>query len=255
MKKIIMGVETHYEKIGNKGPVLLMLHGWANTWESWSSVIGPLSQKYQLVLPDLPSFGSSSEPKKVWSSQEFAQWLDRFVKEVLMGHSFILLGHSFGGKIACVYASKYAPLHLLHLVVVDASGLPDRLSPVLIFQKKMLSLIPHTLKTLIPIPVKRRLLGATNSSTDYMNATPYQKSVLKQVLSENIATELQKLSLPTTIIWGDHDTQTPIHQAHSFHNHIRNSTLHTLATGHFPFIEKPSEFIQILSDQLPSKTK
>jgi len=249
MKALIRDVETHFEKIG-KGPSLILLHGWGNTWESWSSVIAQLSTQYQLILPDLPSFGTSDTPKDVWNTQAYTHWLDQFIQEVVKDAAYSLVGHSFGGKIASVFAAHYHPKNLQHLVIVDASGLPDPLPIQHVLQKRMLGFIPSHLKDLISDETKQKLLKINNSSTDYLNANAYQKDVLKLILPENIAKDLIKITTPTTIIWGESDTETPLHQGEAFHKYIPHSTFHALDTGHFPFIEKPKEFINILEKAL-----
>lgn len=54
-------VDTYYQKIGH-GSTIVLLHGWRNSWQSWAPLIPELAKKYQLLIPDLPGFGKSSDP-------------------------------------------------------------------------------------------------------------------------------------------------------------------------------------------------
>ncbi|TVS74511.1 alpha/beta fold hydrolase [Mycobacterium helveticum] len=54
-------VKIHYVREGS-GPTLLLLHGWPGFWWEWSKVIGPLSQHYDVIIPDLRGFGDSEKP-------------------------------------------------------------------------------------------------------------------------------------------------------------------------------------------------
>jgi pimeloyl-ACP methyl ester carboxylesterase len=255
MNATISGVTTHYQLIGSskQQPTLFLLHGWLCDWQIWSPVIAPLSESFRLVIPDLPAFGKSAAGSPTWDSQRYAEWLEAFIthiQETVGAHSpHILAGHSFGGKVAALYASqaRLASPSLQHLLLIDAAGLPDPLPASKQLQKTFLGLIPSVLKKAVPTQLKERFLKATHSSTDHYQSNPAQKEVLKATIRENIADSLPHISLPTTIIWGANDQDTPVHQAHQFQKLIPNAHLHTFENaGHFPFIDDPARFVTVV---------
>ena len=69
-----------------------------------------ISDKYleyfNVLSIDLPGFGESDEPDFVWSVYEYADFVKRLVDSLKI-KKVILIGHSFGGKVSLVYASKY----------------------------------------------------------------------------------------------------------------------------------------------------
>lgn len=243
----INGVDTHYQKIGKHKDVLVLLHGWNCDWQIWHSIIFELSKKYTLIIPDLPAFGKSMPAKEVWDLYEYVTWLEEFINAVVKDQKFILLGHSFGGQIASVYAAKTNNERLKKLVLVDAAGLADPLSLQKKLQVTIFSIVPASLKQLLSNKLKKKLLELLNSSTDHLESNLYQRQVLKKVVHENIAKELVKIQTPTLIIWGKNDEATPLYMAEKFHNLIKDSKLEIFEnSGHFPFIDEAIKFVNIL---------
>lgn len=246
MRVTINQVETQFQRIGHGAPVVL-LHGWGCDWQIWSPIIPQLTDEYQLFIPDLPAFGTSAAPKAVWSSQEYVKWLDAFLNKVVGDRPFSLIGHSFGGKIAALWAARQ-PANLLKLVLVDASGLPDPLPKVRQLQKRLLGVIPESLKQLIPRAWRKKALEATGSSTDYFNANAQQRAIFRAIIDEQIGAEIARIQTPTLIIWGVKDEDTPLHQGKAFAALIPQAKLSVfLASGHFPFIDETNHFIEKVS--------
>ncbi len=245
MKKIVYGISTQYQKIGQGEPILF-LHGWGCDWQIWSPVIGELSKTHQLFLLDLPAFGESENPPLTWKSTDYLTWLADFCQQEHLT-KFILVGHSFGGKISALFAESFP--QLLHkLILVDAAGLPAPLSTIKKAQVQLLNLIPESLKSAVPNKLKMKLLAVTHSATDHFNSSPAQRQILKNTIREHIAAKLKKISTPTLLIWGENDDATPLSQAREFAHQIADSKLVIIpGAGHFVFVDKTQDFInQIL---------
>jgi len=261
----LLETQTSYQFFQKKNaPTLILLHGWLQDWQCWSPVIGKLSEKYQLVIPDLPAFGKSTlGPDQsgnivAWNSEQYALWLAAFIDSLDLSKSqpVVVLGHSFGGKIAAIAAASYAQNTtppISGLLLVDAAGLPDPLPLNKKITQTIISAIPSFFKDTLTGPVKHKLLGALRLSTDHAKSLPQQKKILEKIIRENISEYINKISIPSTIIWGAHDDATPVHQAKLFHIGLRNSTLHIFEkSDHFPFISQPSLFISTVSDFIDS---
>lgn len=243
MQLALKGTTTHFQKIG-QGPNLVLLHGWGCTWEIWSPVIARLSESFTLIIPDLPGFGKSEPAEQAWNSYQYAEWLEEFLHKTVAHQKFIVLGHSFGGKIASLYASYHANKNLRHLIILDASGLPDTLPKQKQLQQQLIAMVPDSVKNAIPFKLKQRIFKTLRASDDYLVATPYQKQVLRKILSEHLAKDLAKISVPTAIWWGKLDGATPLHQGQQFQAFIPHSTLTVFEkSGHYPFVDETEKFI------------
>ena len=55
------GVMLHYV-MGGQGPLLVLLHGWPETWYAWRRVLPALAQHFTVLAPDLRGLGDSSKP-------------------------------------------------------------------------------------------------------------------------------------------------------------------------------------------------
>ena len=241
---------THYEIIGQGFP-LVMLHGWGCDWQIWAPVIGKLSEKFQLIIPDLPAFGKSELNNEVWTSQEYVNWLDEFIQETVGTKKYFLLGHSFGGKIASLFVTHHQPKNLQHLIVVDSAGIPGTLTFSQEFTQTFFSFFPTFLKESLSSEHKAKVLTKFGISTDHLLSNPQQKRILRTTVREDIRPQLEKITVPTTIVWGEKDQETPVENAHEFHKLISKSKLEIFPnTDHFPFIQHPQKFSSIIEQLL-----
>jgi pimeloyl-ACP methyl ester carboxylesterase len=109
----------------------------------------------------------------------------------------------------------------------------------------MLKLIPSSFKKSLPTSIRAKLLRLSGSATDYLYSSPIQKQILVKVIHEDIRPLLPAIDLPTLLIWGEKDSDTPLAHAHQFKRLIPGSELSTFAdVGHFPFIEQPARFVR-----------
>ena len=111
------------------GPVLLLIHGMAGTYENWQAVIEPLARADTVVALDLPGHGGSAAGAGDYSLGAFAVGLRDLL--VTLGYErATLVGHSLGGEIAMQFAYHF-PEITERLVLVSSGGLGPELSLVL----------------------------------------------------------------------------------------------------------------------------
>ena len=97
-------MKINYKIIG-EGDLVVLLHGWGQNIQMMEPLVKGLKNKKVLIL-DLPGFGESDEPDNVWSIEDYADFINKFVNK-LGYEKCSIIGHSFGGKIGLIYASKY----------------------------------------------------------------------------------------------------------------------------------------------------
>jgi pimeloyl-ACP methyl ester carboxylesterase len=119
------GVRAHYRDQGNpKGPVLVLVHGFYVSLETWEPWVKRLGKDYRIVTVDLPGHGLTRAPKGyAYSLNANVGFLDAFARKQGLEH-FVLGGSSMGGDVAWRYALAH-PERLKGLILVDAAGWPD----------------------------------------------------------------------------------------------------------------------------------
>lgn len=122
-KQIQAGAHSlHYRDEGS-GPVLLLLHGALINSQTWAQVIGPLSQRFRCVAPDLPLGGQAlavAEGTDL-SPPGIAALIEDFVQALGLS-TFVLLGNDTGGAYAQVYAARH-PQRVNALVLSNCDAL------------------------------------------------------------------------------------------------------------------------------------
>lgn len=204
---------------------LIILHGWKSSKEKWQAVKEHLD--YEVIIPDLPGF--KTELDRAWTLDDYVQWLNSSYQK----ENFFLLGHSFGARIAIKFAEKHGN-RLNGLILVSAAGIKRHI-PVWRFLSKRFKL--KFLRTLFYRYVLRR--------TDYLNAQGFLKQTMVNVINEDLTPLLEKISVPTHIIWGKKDKQTPLKHGYLMKDKI-GATMDIINTGHAPYIENP----KLLADKI-----
>lgn len=99
-------VQLHYVTSG-KGPAVVLLHGWPQTWYMWHEVIEELAGSYRVIAPDLRGLGDSSRPVDGYDKKTIAQDIWRLVHEVLGEQQIFLVGHDWGAATAFALAAQH----------------------------------------------------------------------------------------------------------------------------------------------------
>ncbi|MEY4442844.1 MAG: hypothetical protein RL442_1844, partial [Pseudomonadota bacterium] len=105
---VIQGQRVHFQDSGPKeAPVLLMLHGFGSSLQTWDAWADSLQKHYRVIRLDLPGFGlSGASSNNAYSEEDDVQFVENFVTAMRIPE-FSLIGHSMGGKIAWNVAAAY----------------------------------------------------------------------------------------------------------------------------------------------------
>lgn len=238
----IDGVSLRYESEGSGSRPVIVMHGWgckASTVAVLATAAaGAGTTVYNL---DLPGFGGSSEPEEVWGIERYTALLEEFVRRLGLKNP-VLIGHSFGGRMAILYASRNP---VSKLILVDAAGIKPRRS--LKYYLKVYSFKAG--KRLLPVLVGRaradeiidRWRGKAGSS-DYSAASPKMRAIMSRVVNEDLSDCLPKIKAPTLLIWGEKDTATPMRDARKMERLIPDAGLVSYPeAGHFSFLDRPGQ--------------
>ena len=113
------------------GRPVLVLHGGSGSWTHWLRNIAALADAGCAVLvPDLPGFGESAPPPDGHDADVLPGWLERGLHSLIGDQAVDLVGFSFGGLVAGLWAQA-RPARTARLVLVGSPGLSNALLPPL----------------------------------------------------------------------------------------------------------------------------
>lgn len=239
MKVNVKNVELSYIQYG-KGQDIILLHGWGQNIEMMRPLGDFLCKKFRVTILDLPGFGESEEPKTVWTLEDYVAFLYDFTKQVHIKNP-ILIGHSFGGRIAILYAAT----HEVKQVVLF--GAPC------IRTKKGLTFKEKLLKNAKKLPGMHHLAEKMKKyigSFDYKNATPIMRNILVHTVNLDLSTAAQKIQVPTLLIWGEQDTEAPLEEARQLEKLLVDGALIVLPGTHYAYLENLPRVQMILNEFL-----
>ena len=92
----INGIRMHLVEMG-QGPVLILLHGWPQTWFAWRGVMPRLAARFRVVAPDLRGTGLSERTPSGYDKRTIAEDIHALISALGVGQAH-LAAHDMGGK-------------------------------------------------------------------------------------------------------------------------------------------------------------
>lgn len=239
-----------------KNVPIVILHGWGSGMSGKKyHVLKKILEKdgYTVYAPDLPGFGDNELEKSALSFEDYLQFVHDFIVKKIKEKKVILLGHSYGGRIAIRFSAQY-PDMVKRLILTGASGIPRALPSI---KKRVVYGITKITRPLFAIPpisffykLFRKLVYYSIGEMDYYKAGSLQET-FKNVYQVSVAPDLEKIIVPTLIVWAQEDTFTPLADGILMHEKIKNSKLIIIpgASHKLPY-EKPKEFAQAICSYL-----
>ena len=232
-------INVNYEYINNKKEnTLVFLHGWGQNIQMMLPIANSFVKDNNVLVVDLPGFGKTNEPPYAWELDKFVDMIHELLKFLKISNP-ILIGHSFGGKLSMIYASKYKVKKLV-LLSSPYKG-----------EYKKIPLKVKILKFLARVPGLRSLANYFKKrmgSTDYRNATPTMRAILVKHVNSDVTENLKKITIPTIIIWGTADKTVSIDQAYEIEKLIKDSAVIPYeGMSHFAYLEDKQKTINIIN--------
>lgn len=248
------GIKLHYT-ISGEGHPLMLLHGWGCSTEIWQRVLPFLEERFRVINVDFAGFGQSEEPTEVWGVEEYTRSIEALAQAEGVENP-ILIGHSFGGRVSIVYASRNK---VQKVMLVDAAGVKPKRS--LNYYRKVYTF--KLIKKLLPLFVGKARAEkiieqrrAKAGSSDYSQASPKMRAILSKVVNEDLCHLMPKIAAPTLLFWGENDTATPLADAKKMEKLIPDAGLVTVAgAGHYAFLENTPLFLRVAESFLNKEMK
>jgi proline iminopeptidase len=267
----INGVKHFFYVLG-KGEPLVVLHGGPGTsHEYFLPHLNPLSDLCKIIFYDQRASGNSSKP-----ADANTVTADYFVKDlegirIAFGlEKMRLMGHSWGGLLALLYAFDY-PDRIKSLVLIDSAPPNSELDSLnlrireerrdpkdrkemgeIMNSEEFKQLDPDAITRFFKVSEKVRFYNPSlmdkmslNLDRERIEKLMWVSQLMNSYLSDyDIGAKLARIRSPTLIIHGDYDS-IPVEAAEILHENIKNSKLVVIEKcGHFPFVEAPDRFMK-----------
>jgi pimeloyl-ACP methyl ester carboxylesterase len=255
----------HYLAGGSGTPVIL-LHGIFAEKDHWVDFARAMSDPYQLLLPDLPGFGSSG--RVAGQTYDYAAQVERLRAwmDAIGVQQAHLAGSSMGGTIAALFAQRY-PQRVLSLAFIGAphgirtpsSSVMDGLieaganSPLIPENEqefeKMLKLL-FAQRPFLPYPIAQRALA------DALRDIPGKLRIWNEQLADRylLDTRIATIEQPVLALWGAQDQLFDASGAAVLQQRLPRAEVQLIPdVGHLPMMEVPRDSAQAYSRFLGKK--
>jgi len=207
---------------------IIFLHGWGHTAELWRGIAEKLEHCGATEVWDLPGFGKEPLVSAEWGIGDYADWVSKKIGE--SSDEIVLIGHSFGGRVASLLASR-KPQYLRAIVLV---GAPCIYRPSIIIRLK--SAIASIVKPIVPVSIRRMLITEDLRSAEDSGIG----RVFRNAVTNDQTSSLPMISVPTLLLCGENDDAAPVAMAKEIQSLIPGSTLTVLpGVGHNVHIDNP----------------
>lgn len=225
---------------------ILILHGWGVRGSTYNEIKDLLEdQGFTVFVPDLPGFGEEPLRSQTMMLDDYVDFVDEFLKanKILKP---VIIGHSFGGRVALKYAFKY-PEKATKVVLTGAPVIRSRVFKrkisfiVAIAGGQLFRFLPKTTKDFL-----RKLLYFLVGERDYYSAGPL-KQVFKNIISEDLVFYAKNVKVPVLLVWGENDKVVPVSDMKKIAKIIPHATFSVAKdAGHKLPYEKPEIFVKAI---------
>jgi pimeloyl-ACP methyl ester carboxylesterase len=187
---------------------LVFLHGWRLNRDSLRGIGILFENAFRVHLIDLPGFGDLPAPPPDWDTLKYADLLQAYLAAHLSG-PVVLIGHSFGGRVALRLAARRLP-QIAGLVLMAVPGLPASGYSTRRLRRVFVRTLRRALASMRPLTGEAPLAWHTRryGSADYLAAGEL-RSIFVKVVNEDLTESARTTNCPVLLVYGSDDTETP----------------------------------------------
>jgi pimeloyl-ACP methyl ester carboxylesterase len=264
----VLDTRVNYCEMGEGGTPIVFVHGLGGCWQNWLENIPHFAGDHRVIALDLPGFGNSPMPSWEVSITNYGRLVDEFCRKLNL-HSCALVGNSMGGFIAAETAIA-EPEWVDRLALVSAAGASSvhvRRRPAEAMARLLAASAPLMLELRergmrrwrLRYAIFRNIFHAPHRLRpellwEFANGAheaPGFLPALGALLGYDFLDRLERVRVPSLIVWGRDDRVIPAADALEFERHIEDSRLVVFdRCGHVAMAERPVRFNRLLEQFL-----
>lgn len=232
-----------YEEAGT-GKDVVLLHGWGQNKEMMANIFHHLKDSFHVVSLDFPGFGESDEPHDVWGVSDYEAFLHEFMTQLHITKP-ILIGHSFGCRVAIRYAKDH-PDNVNKMCLTGAAGIRPKRGLDYHIKTKAFKAGKWVLKA---TGQNKRLeeLQKNAGSEDYRNASAVMRPTFVKVVNDDISDILKDVKCSVLLVWGENDVATPLWMGKQMEKEMPDAGLAIFENDdHFAYWHQADRFNRVL---------
>jgi non-heme chloroperoxidase len=254
--RLATGVRLHYAQRGDPtGEAIVFLHGYSDSWFSFSRVLPLLSPEYHAFALTQRGQGDSDKPECCYSPNDFAADADRFMDAVGIDEA-TLVGASTGALFAQRVALSY-PRRVSRLILIAPQTPVHKNESLSGFREEVRTLedpvppefVREFQESTIYHPVPQEFLDTVVLESLKLPAHVWRDYLEQAALSidHDYVVELREIKVPTLILWGEQDALFPREEQERLAAAIPGATLKVYPeTGHAAHWERPEWVVRDL---------
>lgn len=230
----------------DEGDTFVWLHGWGQSHGSLSRLAQLFKGSGKHYLFDLPGFGKSAKLADGAGTLDYA---DRLAKELkaISDRPCILIGHSFGGRVAVQMAAHHGD-HVKAIILIGGAGLQRRRSlthKIRAFALRTLGKLARLCDNLFKSNF-RQAYSNKFGSADYKEAGDLRQTFVR-VVNEDLSKEAQSAKCPALLIYGAEDNEAPPEIGRKYESLMQSAVYHEIeGFGHLDILDRGAYQCQAL---------
>jgi (E)-2-((N-methylformamido)methylene)succinate hydrolase len=255
MRAKVGDIELNYQATGS-GPTIVMTHGIGGTGDDWGAVVPGLASRFQVVTYDVRGFGQSSRPATGYSIAQNAKDIAGLLDHLGVQKA-VIMGTSMGGTITQRFILDFPERTAAAVIMSTSSEVNERARDA--WQRQGDFIAEHGMEAWIkrtrPPEYTDEYLAAHPEIVEQeqrrIRNNPDGKvygQIARAVADYNYTAELESVRVPTLVLVGSKDTQTPPGGSVIISRRIPGAELHILdGYGHSLPREAPEKVVELVT--------
>ena len=205
---------------------IIILHGWGSNKELMHQALDKDLKNFKTIYIDLPGFGKSSN-SQILTTQDYSKIIDIFLSKLNISKD-IIIGHSFGGKVAMLLNPKL-------LVLISSAGIVEK-------KKLAIKINIAFFKLLKKVGLGRFYKLFASSDANQLSINMYE--TFKNVVNEDFSPKFEQFKNKALILWGKEDSATTLESGKKIESLVPSASFKVYDGDHYFFMNHSKDISQ-----------